>query len=69
MLRSRRRCGSGAFGGPLQWLLEGPGWSVLRPTVDFVLLCAAVVLALGGVRATSCMLSAVRAPLLRCRRW
>ena len=30
------------FDGALQWLLEGPGWSVLRPSVDFVLLCVAV---------------------------
>src|SRR5450756_134911 len=49
----------GTFGGLLQRLLEEPGWSVLRPTVDFVLLCAAVVLALGGARVT-----AARAPLL-----
>jgi exopolysaccharide biosynthesis polyprenyl glycosylphosphotransferase len=47
------------FHGLLQRLLEEPGWSVLRPTVDFVLLCAAVVLALGGAR-----VSAARAPLL-----
>jgi exopolysaccharide biosynthesis polyprenyl glycosylphosphotransferase len=53
----------GIFGGPLQWLLEGPGWSVLRPAVDFVLLCAAVVLALGGVGGVL-HVSAVRAPLL-----
>ncbi|HEY5342875.1 MAG TPA: sugar transferase [Solirubrobacteraceae bacterium] len=50
---------SGTFGGPLQWLLEGRGWSVLRPAVDFVLLCAAVVLTLGGLD-----VSAVQAPLL-----
>ena len=36
---------------------------MLRPTVDFVLLCVAVVLALGGVQATL-HVSAVRAPLL-----
>jgi exopolysaccharide biosynthesis polyprenyl glycosylphosphotransferase len=41
-----------SFGGALQWTLEGPGWGVLRPTVDFVLLCAAVLVALGGVQAT-----------------
>lgn len=34
--------------GTLQWLLDGPGWTVLRPAVDFVLLCAAVIVALGG---------------------
>jgi exopolysaccharide biosynthesis polyprenyl glycosylphosphotransferase len=54
---------SGTFRGPLQWLLDGPGWVVLRPTVEFALLCAAVVLALGGVRATLHAPS-VRAPLL-----
>ncbi len=53
----------GAFSGPLQWLLDEPGWGVLRPTVDFVLLCAAVMLALGGVHATL-HTSAVSAPLL-----
>jgi exopolysaccharide biosynthesis polyprenyl glycosylphosphotransferase len=52
-----------AFGGPLQWLLEGAGWNVLRPAVDFVLLGAAVTVALGG---TGAMLHAspVQAPLL-----
>jgi exopolysaccharide biosynthesis polyprenyl glycosylphosphotransferase len=54
---------SGVFSGPLQWLLEGQGWSVLRPATDFVLLCVAVVFALGGVHATL-NVSTVRAPLL-----
>jgi exopolysaccharide biosynthesis polyprenyl glycosylphosphotransferase len=54
---------SGAFSGPLQWLLDGPGWGVLRPAVDFVLLCMAVVFALGGVHGVS-HVPAVRAPLL-----
>jgi exopolysaccharide biosynthesis polyprenyl glycosylphosphotransferase len=49
----------GIFRGLPQRLLEEPGWSVLRPTVDFVLLCLAVVLALGGVAVTP-----VQAPLL-----
>ena len=53
----------GTFDGRLQWALEGPGWSVLRPTVDFVLLCTAVVMALGGVQATTSV-SAMQAPLL-----
>jgi exopolysaccharide biosynthesis polyprenyl glycosylphosphotransferase len=53
----------GTFTGPLQWALEGPGWGILRPTVDFILLCAAVVVALGGVSATL-HVSPVRAPLL-----
>jgi exopolysaccharide biosynthesis polyprenyl glycosylphosphotransferase len=54
---------SGAFSGPLQWLLDGPGWGVLRPAVDFVLLCLAVMLALGGVHG-ALHASAVRSPLL-----
>jgi len=52
-----------SFRGPLQWLLEGPGWDVLRPAADFVLLCVAIVLALGGVQATL-HVSAMEAPLL-----
>ncbi len=55
--------GRSAFRGPLQWALEGPGWGILRPTVDFVLLCVAVTIALGGVNATLHTPS-VRAPLL-----
>jgi exopolysaccharide biosynthesis polyprenyl glycosylphosphotransferase len=58
--RAMRR---GTFGGPLQWALEGAGWGLVRPAVDFVLLCLAVILALGGVHATT-HVSAVRAPLL-----
>jgi len=34
--------------GPLQWALDGSGWSVLRPAIDCLLLCVAAVLALGG---------------------
>lgn len=33
---------------PLQWIFEGRGWSLIRAVCDFVLLCVAVVLALGG---------------------
>jgi exopolysaccharide biosynthesis polyprenyl glycosylphosphotransferase len=51
------------FRGPLQWALEGPGWDVVRPTVDFVLLCAAVIIALGGIGASEHVRD-VRAPLL-----
>src|ERR1700722_10088955 len=51
------------FDGPLQWLLEGSGWDILRPVSDFVLLAIAVVVALGGVHATL-HVSALRAPLL-----
>jgi len=42
----------GVFDGPLQWALEGRGWELLRPTVDFALLCVAVVVSLGGLNAT-----------------
>ncbi len=58
-----RSARAGSFRGPLQLLLEEPGWSVVRPIVDFVLLCAAVVLALGGVGGTL-HASAASAPLL-----
>ncbi|HEY5390249.1 MAG TPA: hypothetical protein VIJ83_06795, partial [Solirubrobacteraceae bacterium] len=51
----------GNFSGTLQWMLEGPGWGLLRPTVDFVLLALAVVFALGGVSETLHP-SALRAP-------
>jgi exopolysaccharide biosynthesis polyprenyl glycosylphosphotransferase len=52
-----------AFRGPLQWLLEGSGWDVLRPAVDFLLLCLAVIASLGGLQATL-HVSANQAPLL-----
>ncbi|HYB22758.1 MAG TPA: hypothetical protein VED41_03105, partial [Solirubrobacteraceae bacterium] len=51
------------FDGPLQLLLEGRGWAILRACADFTLLCAAVVAALGGVRETV-HASAAQAPLL-----
>ena len=53
----------GSFRGPLQWALEGAGWYVLRPAGDFVLLCVAVIIGLGGVGAAA-HVSQVRAPLL-----
>jgi exopolysaccharide biosynthesis polyprenyl glycosylphosphotransferase len=53
----------GTFGGPLQWALEGRGWSLLRPAVDFLLLCAAVVAVQGGLGG-ALHPSAGRAPLL-----
>jgi exopolysaccharide biosynthesis polyprenyl glycosylphosphotransferase len=53
----------GDFSGPLQWLLEGAGWAVLRPAMDFVLLCAAVVIALGGFGSVAGV-SSLDAPLL-----
>jgi exopolysaccharide biosynthesis polyprenyl glycosylphosphotransferase len=51
------------FRGSLQWILEGRGWSVLRPSVDFVVLCAVVVASLGGVEAVVHVTS-IEAPLL-----
>lgn len=54
---------AGVFRGPLQWLLEEPGWSFVRPAVDCLLLCLAVVLALGGPGTLS-RVSAEQAPLL-----
>jgi exopolysaccharide biosynthesis polyprenyl glycosylphosphotransferase len=42
----------GTFRGPLQWALEGSGWDLVRPTVDFAMLCLAVVLAFGSLSAT-----------------
>jgi exopolysaccharide biosynthesis polyprenyl glycosylphosphotransferase len=53
----------GTFAGRLQWALEGPGWSLLRPAVDLVLLSLAAIVALGGVHATL-HVTAVQAPLL-----
>ncbi len=51
-----------AFNRPLQWLLDGPGWSLLRPSVDFALLGVGVVLAIG--LHSTLHLSSVNAPLL-----
>ncbi len=51
------------FAGPLQWVLEGTGWDVVRPTADFVLLCTAVLIAMGGVHEILHP-TAVNAPLL-----
>jgi exopolysaccharide biosynthesis polyprenyl glycosylphosphotransferase len=53
----------GAFSGPLQRMLEGSGWGVLRPTVDLVLLYVGVILALGGMGAAMSV-PAEEAPLL-----
>ena len=54
---------SGIFHGPLQLLLEEPGWNVLVPAIDLTMLFLAMVLALGGVYATL-HLSTTAAPLL-----
>jgi exopolysaccharide biosynthesis polyprenyl glycosylphosphotransferase len=55
--------GTETFRGPLQWALEGSGWTLLRQALDFTLLCAAVVIAQGGFHSVL-HTSAVRAPLL-----
>jgi exopolysaccharide biosynthesis polyprenyl glycosylphosphotransferase len=51
------------LGGRLQWALEGAGWTLLRPALDFVLMCAAVTVAIGGVH-QAFHPDGVRAPLL-----
>jgi exopolysaccharide biosynthesis polyprenyl glycosylphosphotransferase len=40
----------GTFRGPLQWALEGPGWGIVRPAVDLVLLYTAVIAGMGGLQ-------------------
>jgi exopolysaccharide biosynthesis polyprenyl glycosylphosphotransferase len=37
------------FAGRLQWALEGSGWSILRPALDFALMWVALAIAMGGV--------------------
>jgi exopolysaccharide biosynthesis polyprenyl glycosylphosphotransferase len=54
---------SGVFQGPLQWMLEGAGWDILRPIVDLTLMYLGVLIALGGVSATL-QVSTMSAPLL-----
>ena len=54
-----RQSSASTFTGVMQRLLEGSGWTVIRPAVDFVMLCLAVGLALDGVSVTP-----VRTPLL-----
>ncbi len=53
----------GAFRGRLQWLLEGTGWSILRPSADLLLMYLGVAIALGGVGA-SFEASSLQLPLL-----
>jgi exopolysaccharide biosynthesis polyprenyl glycosylphosphotransferase len=53
----------GTFRGRLQWLLEGAGWSALRPASDLLLMYAGVVVALGGLGSTFDV-SSLQAPLL-----
>jgi exopolysaccharide biosynthesis polyprenyl glycosylphosphotransferase len=53
----------GIVRGPLQLLLEEPGWNVVVPAVDLLMLCAAVALALGGAQ-SAVHVPATSAPLL-----
>jgi exopolysaccharide biosynthesis polyprenyl glycosylphosphotransferase len=53
----------GTVSGPLQWALEGPGWSVLRPALDFALLCLVVTVVMGGLHG-ALHARPVRQPLL-----
>src|ERR1700753_587854 len=53
----------GTFHGPLQWALEGPGWGIVRPTVDFLMVWLALVIALGGV-GNLIHINSFRAPLI-----
>lgn len=60
---SPRALRSGSFHGPLQWALEGPGWGLVRPVSDFVMVWVALIVALGGV-STIFHIDSHRAPLL-----
>src|SRR5256714_10255351 len=37
-----------SLAGPLQWALEGPGWTLLRPATDFLLMWLALAITLSG---------------------
>jgi exopolysaccharide biosynthesis polyprenyl glycosylphosphotransferase len=37
-----------SFPSPLQWALEGPGWTLLRPATDFLLMWLALAITLSG---------------------
>src|SRR5271166_1659091 len=52
-----------SFRASLQWALEGRGWALMRPTVDLVMLCGAVLIAIGGA-STAAHVSSEEAPLL-----
>jgi exopolysaccharide biosynthesis polyprenyl glycosylphosphotransferase len=60
---SPRALRRGTFGGPLQWLLEGRGWGLVRPLSDLVMVCIALLVALGGPHAVL-NVDSRRAPLL-----
>jgi exopolysaccharide biosynthesis polyprenyl glycosylphosphotransferase len=60
---SPRVLSRGSFHGPLQWALEGPGWGVVRPASDFLMVWVALIIALGGV-SPLVSIDSKRAPLL-----
>ena len=60
---SPRALRRGSFHGPLQWAFEGPGWGVVRPVSDFLMVCIALVVALGGI-SPILHINSERAPLL-----
>jgi len=60
---SPRALRRGSFHGPLQWALEGPGWGLVRPVSDFLMVCVALIVALGGV-SSILHINSQRAPLL-----
>jgi exopolysaccharide biosynthesis polyprenyl glycosylphosphotransferase len=60
---SPRALRSGSFHGPLQWALEGPGWGIVRPVSDFLMVWIALLIALGGF-SSILHINSQRAPLL-----
>jgi exopolysaccharide biosynthesis polyprenyl glycosylphosphotransferase len=60
---SPRALRRGSFHGPLQWALEGSGWGIVRPAVDFLMVWVALLVALGGFSALG-SIDSFRAPLL-----
>jgi exopolysaccharide biosynthesis polyprenyl glycosylphosphotransferase len=60
---SPRALRHGTFGGPLQWALEGSGWGIVRPIADFLMVCLAVLLAIGGF-GSLVHINSLRGPLL-----
>jgi exopolysaccharide biosynthesis polyprenyl glycosylphosphotransferase len=58
-----RAAWAGSSRGLLQLLLEEPGWNVVLPAVDLLMLCVAVAVALGGAGALA-HVPAASAPLL-----
>jgi exopolysaccharide biosynthesis polyprenyl glycosylphosphotransferase len=60
---SPRALRRGTFHGPLQWALEGSGWGIVRPAIDFLMVWVALLVSLGGFSALG-NVDSRRAPLL-----